>query len=104
MSNQNRLNQQKIVAPGYIFYLCISRHSFPDFVKGYPLQEFVVKKRGQCFFVGAVLTPLIGLIADSSWAGAIAQGMAVPAISYMVICWYGFFGARIRVPVYVQEF
>jgi FHS family L-fucose permease-like MFS transporter len=49
---------------------------------------------------GALLTPLIGLIADSSWAGAIAPGMVIPAISYAVICWYGFYGSRPRGPVY----
>ena len=41
---------------------------------------------------GAILTPLIGLIAEASWAGAIAPGMIVPIVSYCVICWYGFFG------------
>ena len=51
---------------------------------------------------GALLTPLIGLIADSSWAGAIAPGMIIPAISYIVICWYGFYGSRPRGPVYVS--
>jgi len=51
---------------------------------------------------GALLTPLIGLIADSSWAGAIAPGMIIPAISYIVICWYGFYGSRPRGPVYLS--
>lgn len=41
---------------------------------------------------GAILTPLIGLIAEASWAGAIAPGMIVPIVSYCVICWYGFYG------------
>ena len=49
---------------------------------------------------GAVLTPLIGLIGDK-WAGAIAPGMIIPAISYTIICWYGFYGSRMRGPVYV---
>ena len=48
---------------------------------------------------GAVLTPLIGLIGDK-WAGAIAPGMVIPVISYAVICWYGFYGSRMRGPVY----
>ena len=47
---------------------------------------------------GAALTPLIGLIGDK-WAGAIAPGMIIPAISYTVICWYGFYGSRPRGPV-----
>jgi FHS family L-fucose permease-like MFS transporter len=49
---------------------------------------------------GAVLTPLIGLIAEASWAHAIAPGMIVPAVSYVVIGWYGFKGSRPRGPVY----
>jgi len=49
---------------------------------------------------GAVLTPVIGLIADRSWAGAIAPGMLVPAVSYAVIAWYGFYGSRPRGPLY----
>ena len=48
---------------------------------------------------GAVLTPLIGLIGDK-WAGAIAPGMVIPLVSYIVICWYGFYGSRPRGPVY----
>jgi FHS family L-fucose permease-like MFS transporter len=49
---------------------------------------------------GALLTPIIGLIADSSWAHAVAPGMVIPLISYMVICWYGFRGSRPRGPLY----
>jgi len=49
---------------------------------------------------GAILTPFIGLIADSSWAKAVAPGMVIPLISYVVICWYGFVGSRPRGPVY----
>ena len=49
---------------------------------------------------GALLTPLIGLIADSAWAGAVAPGMMIPAFSYMVICWYGFYGSKPRGPLY----
>jgi FHS family L-fucose permease-like MFS transporter len=45
---------------------------------------------------GALLTPLIGLIADATWAKAIAPGMIIPAISYVVIAWYAFFGSRIK--------
>jgi FHS family L-fucose permease-like MFS transporter len=47
---------------------------------------------------GAVLTPLIGLIAEAGWAQAIAPGMIVPVISYAVIGWYGFRGSRMRGP------
>ncbi|MDR0794640.1 MAG: L-fucose:H+ symporter permease [Tannerella sp.] len=49
---------------------------------------------------GALLTPLIGLIADSSWAHAVAPGMVIPLISYLVISWYGFYGSRPRGPLY----
>jgi FHS family L-fucose permease-like MFS transporter len=45
---------------------------------------------------GAVLTPLIGLIAEASWAQAIAPGMIVPAVSYGVVTWYGFRGSNVR--------
>jgi len=48
---------------------------------------------------GVVLTPLIGLIGDKL-ASAIAPGMIIQAISYTVICWYGFYGSRMRGPVY----
>ena len=48
---------------------------------------------------GALLTPLIGLIGDK-WAGAIAPGMVIPLISYIVIGWYGFYGSRPRGPIY----
>jgi len=48
---------------------------------------------------GAMLTPLIGLIGDK-WAHAIAPGMVIPFISYMVIGWYGFYGSQPRGPVY----
>jgi FHS family L-fucose permease-like MFS transporter len=44
---------------------------------------------------GAVLTPLIGLIAEASWAKALAPGLIVPIVSYCVICWYGFRGSRV---------
>ena len=47
---------------------------------------------------GAMLTPLMGLIADKT--GAMAPGMIIPIISYSVICWYGFYGSRPRGPVY----
>ncbi|MDR1895894.1 MAG: L-fucose:H+ symporter permease [Prevotellaceae bacterium] len=49
---------------------------------------------------GALLTPLIGLIAEASWAKAIAPGMIIPAVSYGVICWYAFRGSRLRGPVF----
>jgi FHS family L-fucose permease-like MFS transporter len=45
---------------------------------------------------GALLTPLIGLIAEISPTRAIAPGMIVPAVSYGVICWYGFRGSKLR--------
>jgi FHS family L-fucose permease-like MFS transporter len=45
---------------------------------------------------GALLTPLIGLIADATWAKAVAPGMIIPALSYAVIGWYAFFGSRVR--------
>ncbi|MDR1897523.1 MAG: L-fucose:H+ symporter permease [Prevotellaceae bacterium] len=49
---------------------------------------------------GALLTPLIGLIAEASWAQAVAPGMIIPIISYCVICWFAFFGSRPRGPLY----
>jgi FHS family L-fucose permease-like MFS transporter len=49
---------------------------------------------------GALLTPLIGLIAEASWAQAVAPGMIIPLVSYGVIGWYGFSGSRPRGPVY----
>jgi FHS family L-fucose permease-like MFS transporter len=48
---------------------------------------------------GALLTPLIGLIADAAWAKAVAPGMVIPAVSYVVICWYAFFGSRVKAKV-----
>jgi FHS family L-fucose permease-like MFS transporter len=45
---------------------------------------------------GALLTPLIGLIADAPWAKAVAPGMIIPAISYGVICRYAFFGSQVK--------
>jgi fucose permease len=45
---------------------------------------------------GALLTPLIGLIADAPWAKAVAPGMIIPAISYCVIGWYAFYGSRVK--------
>jgi FHS family L-fucose permease-like MFS transporter len=45
---------------------------------------------------GALLTPIIGLIADASWAKAVAPGMIIPIISYGVISWYGFKGSKPR--------
>jgi FHS family L-fucose permease-like MFS transporter len=46
---------------------------------------------------GALLTPLIGLIADASWAKAVAPGMVIPAVSYAVISWYAFRGSKVPV-------
>ena len=51
-----------------------------------------------CTLGGALFTPLIGYISDR--ADAVAAGMFLPLISYMVICWYGFYGSRPRGPVY----
>jgi FHS family L-fucose permease-like MFS transporter len=56
---------------------------------------------------GAVLSPTIGLIADSAWVksvipeGAVAPGMIIPIISYCVIAWYAFYGSKPRGPVYL---
>ncbi|MDR1981445.1 MAG: L-fucose:H+ symporter permease [Tannerellaceae bacterium] len=49
---------------------------------------------------GAILTPLIGFIADAPWAKAIAPGMLIPIVSYAVIGWYAFYGSRPRGPIY----
>jgi FHS family L-fucose permease-like MFS transporter len=49
---------------------------------------------------GALLTPLIGLIAEASWAKAVAPGMIIPIISYFVIAYFGFIGSHPRGPVY----
>jgi FHS family L-fucose permease-like MFS transporter len=49
---------------------------------------------------GAVLTPAMGLIADSSWAKAVAPAMIVPVISYGVIAWFAFAGSHPRGPLY----
>ncbi|GHT38967.1 L-fucose:H+ symporter permease [Bacteroidia bacterium] len=46
---------------------------------------------------GALLSLLMGRIADTGWAnGQIAAAMIVPVISYGVICWYAFRGAKDR--------
>ncbi|MDR2139224.1 MAG: L-fucose:H+ symporter permease [Tannerella sp.] len=50
---------------------------------------------------GALLTPLIGLIAESSRPQAVAPGMIIPLVSYAVIGWYGFVGSRPGGPVYL---
>ncbi|MDR1096827.1 MAG: L-fucose:H+ symporter permease [Tannerella sp.] len=49
---------------------------------------------------GAILTPVMGLIADSSRDHAIAPAMIVPMISYIVIARFAFAGSRPRGPVY----
>lgn len=50
---------------------------------------------------GAILSFIMGRIADTSWAnGQIAVAMVIPLISYCVICWYGFYGSCPRGPVY----
>jgi FHS family L-fucose permease-like MFS transporter len=50
---------------------------------------------------GAVLSFLMGRIADTTWAGeAIAPAMIIPIVSYCVICWYAFIGSKPRGPVY----
>ncbi|GHT42856.1 L-fucose:H+ symporter permease [Bacteroidia bacterium] len=44
---------------------------------------------------GAVLSFIMGRIADTEWAGeAIAPAMIIPIISYCVICWYAFKGSK----------
>jgi FHS family L-fucose permease-like MFS transporter len=45
---------------------------------------------------GALLTPLIGLIAELPFAQSIAPGLVIPMLSYAVISWYGFIGSRLR--------
>jgi FHS family L-fucose permease-like MFS transporter len=50
---------------------------------------------------GAILSFVMGRITAAPWAmGQIAAAMVVPMISYCVICWYGFYGSRMRGPVY----
>jgi FHS family L-fucose permease-like MFS transporter len=50
---------------------------------------------------GAILSFIMGRIADTNWAGeAIAPAMIIPIISYCVICWYAFVGSKPRGPVY----
>jgi FHS family L-fucose permease-like MFS transporter len=51
---------------------------------------------------GAVLTPVMGLIADSPWANAVAPAMIVPIVSYIVITWFAFTGSRPRGPLYEE--
>lgn len=46
---------------------------------------------------GAVLTPLMGLIATR--AGSIAPAYAVPLVAYIVIAFYSFFGSKQRGPI-----
>jgi FHS family L-fucose permease-like MFS transporter len=48
---------------------------------------------------GAILTPVMGLIADRPWAQAVAPAMIVPAVSYLVIAVFAFAGSRPRGPV-----
>ncbi len=43
---------------------------------------------------GAVLTPLVGLIAESCYA--VAPGMIIPIIAYSIVCWYGFRGCVLK--------
>jgi FHS family L-fucose permease-like MFS transporter len=50
---------------------------------------------------GAILSFVMGRIADTPWAGGqIAAALVVPVVSYLVICWYALFGSRPRGPVY----
>jgi fucose permease len=50
---------------------------------------------------GALLSLLMGRIADTGWGnGQIAAAMIVPVISYGVIGWYAFKGSKSRVTVY----
>jgi len=49
---------------------------------------------------GAILSFVIGRVADTSWAGGqIAAGFVVLLVSYCVIYWYGLKGSRPRGPV-----
>jgi FHS family L-fucose permease-like MFS transporter len=49
---------------------------------------------------GALLSLLMGRIADTSWAnGQIAVSMLVPVVSYCVISWYAFKGSVTKEPV-----
>ena len=47
---------------------------------------------------GAILTPVMGLIADR--LGAVAPAMIIPIISYCVIAYFAFVGSRLRGPLY----
>lgn len=48
---------------------------------------------------GAILTPVMGLIADASWAHAVAPAMVIPLFSYCVIAYFSFIGSRPRNPI-----
>lgn len=48
---------------------------------------------------GAILTPAMGLIADSPRIHAVAPAMVIPMISYCVIVYFAFIGSRQRGPV-----
>ncbi|KAA6327881.1 L-fucose-proton symporter, partial [termite gut metagenome] len=49
---------------------------------------------------GAILTPIMGFIADSSWAKAVAPALLIPIVSYCVIAYFAFIGSRPRGPIY----
>lgn len=48
---------------------------------------------------GAILTPVMGLIADSHWAHAVAPAMIVPMFAYCVVAYFSFIGSKPGGPV-----
>lgn len=48
---------------------------------------------------GAILTPVMGFIADSYWAHAVAPAMIVPMFAYCVIAYFSFIGSKPRGPL-----
>ena len=48
---------------------------------------------------GAILTPVMGLIADSQWAHAVAPAMIVPMFAYCVVAYFSFIGSKPGGPV-----
>ena len=50
---------------------------------------------------GAVWTPLMGLISDSTHS--MAYAMIIPVISYFYICYYSFVGSKPSGPLFEKE-
>ncbi|MBL7111333.1 MAG: L-fucose:H+ symporter permease [Bacteroidales bacterium] len=48
---------------------------------------------------GAAMTPIMGLISDST--GSMALAMIVPLVCYVFIAYYAFIGSKVRIPVKV---